>query len=123
MQSIALKISRLRHWFAARSGISKGLLLGFFIPLFLSIVFGLVGAALGNRMEDDPGSVVIAIALMTFDLPGMIIAGNFVGLFPGGDESYAMMFLLLATLPACVFWSLIGGTIGWMIRMTKYDAA
>jgi predicted cobalt transporter CbtA len=61
---------------------------------------------------------------MTFDLPGLLILAQIrnwmgAGMLPGGDESMAMMLLMLSTVPACVFWALIGLTIGWMIRMAK----
>jgi hypothetical protein len=102
----------------------RGLLLGFAIPLALSVIFGLVGVLLGHDMEDSAGSRVISIGLMTFDLPGLLIVAQVrnwmgAGMLPGGNESLAMMFLVWSSLPACVFWALIGCTIGWMIRMAK----
>jgi hypothetical protein len=120
-QSTWAKISR---WFLSLGGMRRGLLLGFTIPLLLSVIFGLVGAALGHDMEDSAGSRVIGTALMTFDFPGLLIFAEVCnarggGMLPGGNESMAMGFLVVCTLPACVFWAFIGCTIGWMIRMAK----
>src|SRR3989442_7421644 len=89
----------------------RGLLIGFSIPFVLSVAFGLVGALLGHEMEDSAGSRVISAALMSFDLPGLLIFAQVrnwmgAGMLPGGDESMAMAFLVLSTLPACVFWAL-----------------
>jgi hypothetical protein len=120
MQPDTLKMRKLRRWFVGRSGITKGLLLGFFIPLFLSVAVGLIGAALGTATEDAPGARVISFALFSFDYPGLLFLSTVsTGMLPPGDESFAMFFLAMATLPACVFWALIGCTIGWMIRMTN----
>lgn len=114
-----LKLARGRLWFAARSSAVKGLLLGFFIPLILSVVAGLLGLLLGTRMEADLGSRIITAVLLSVDLPGMLFLSSFITMLPGGDESLAMGFLLLATLPSCIFWALVGVTISGMIRMTK----
>jgi hypothetical protein len=122
--SIKPKWEKLLRWFLSVGGMKRGLLLGFCIPLVLSLAFGLVGAVLGNEMEDSAGSRLITFALLTFDLPGLLIFGQIRyamggGMLPGGNESMAMAFLVWSTLPACIFWALLGCTIGWCIRMAN----
>lgn len=124
METTASSRNRILLWFQSLGTITKGLLLGFVIPMALSILFGVTGLLLGHEFEDSPGSQVIGFAVMTFDLPGLMLFAHVrswmgAGMLPGGDESMAMAFLVFSTPLACVFWSFIGAVIGWMIRMAR----
>jgi hypothetical protein len=104
---------RLRCWFSSLRPTSKGLLLGFTIPLALSFAFGLIGSVSGTQRHDSLGSYVIDAAVFTFDLPGLIFASFFTtGMLGPGDESFSMMLLEISTLPACLFWTFFGWCVG-----------
>ncbi len=94
------------------------LLIGALIPLFWSIVWGGIATAVGAEHLDDPGVIFLEIALF-LHIPTFFCVIPLTGLSPissGNDTIFEYGALILATIPSCIFYGLLGKFIAFIIN-------